>query len=284
MDTIVEDIGSFPLTQNVDRLTFNKAYRLAREAAVEGKDLTEDEFLKKNFCEVVLESFRKKLASGLDVANFPQQYDGMSQVGDLLHVVMEKHSFLVEEKNAILPEVYFIRQQAKALSEEFGKKIQFRVCVFGPMEYYLREVGYTPHQEPLDELAETIKRFVKNSILNDKYIQTKVVSIDEPSFGYNNIEAPPDVICGVLEKAFDFNGVAREIHLHSTAGVAELLCVKNLDVLSFEYAASPANIEAVPKNMLEQGDKQIRVGIARTDVDNMRSELREKSIKAADCC
>ncbi len=148
MDTIVEDVGSFPLPQNVDRLTFNKAYRLAREAAVEGKDLTEDEFLKKNFCEVVLESFRKKLASGLDVANFPQQYDGMSQVGDVLHVAMEKHSFLVEEKNAVLPEVYLIRQQAKALSEEFGKKIQLRVCVFGPMEYYLREVGYTPHQEP----------------------------------------------------------------------------------------------------------------------------------------
>ncbi len=71
------------------------------------------------------------------------------------------------------------------------------------------------------------------------------------------------------KKPFDFRGVARQIHLHSTAGVAELLCVKNLDVLSFEYAASPENIEAVPKSMLEQGDKQIRVGIARTDVDNI---------------
>jgi 5-methyltetrahydropteroyltriglutamate--homocysteine methyltransferase len=96
-----------------------------------------------------------------------------------------------------------------------------------------------------------------------------VVSIDEPSFGYNNIEASPDVLRGVLEKAFDFNGATREIHLHSTAGFSDLLAVKNLDVLSFEYAGSPENIDSVPKSILERGDKQIRVGIARTDVDNM---------------
>ena len=278
MNTSVDDVGSFPLPSNIIRETFNKAYRLARQEAVKGNDLTKNEFLQKNFCEVVLDSFRKKIASGIDVSNFPQQYDGMNQVGDVLHVVMEQRSFLVEEKNAILPEVYLINQQAKALSEEFGKKIQMRICVFGPMEFYLREVGYTPHQEALDQLAETIRRFAKNSILNSKYIQTTVVSIDEPSYGYNNIEAPSDVICGVLEKAFDFNGVTKQIHLHSTSGFADLLEVKNLDVLSFEFAASPENIETVPKNMLEQGDKQIRVGIARTDVDNMISQAREKSI------
>ena len=269
MDPIIEDIGSFPLPYNVSRQTYNQAYRLAREAAVNGKDLTKDDFLHQNFCEVVLDSFRKKIASGLDVANFPQQYDGMNQIGDVLHVVMEKRSFLVDEKNAVLPEVYLIHQQAKELSEEFGKKIALRVCFFGPMEIYLREVGYTPHQEALDELAETIRRFVKNCLFNDKYIETKVVSIDEPSFGYNNIEASPDVLCGVLEKAYDFSGATREIHLHSTAGFSELLAVKNLDVLSFEYAGSPENIDSVPKSLLEQGDKQIRVGIARTDVDNM---------------
>ena len=269
MDTIVEDIGSFPLPANVTRQDFNQAYRLAREQATAGRDLTKDSFLQRNFCQVVLDSFSKKLASGLDVANFPQQYDGMSQVGDVLKVVMEKRSFLVEQKDAVLPEVYLLRQHAKTLSEQFGKKIALRVCVFGPMEFYLREVGYTPYQEALDQLAETIRRFVKNSLLNDKYIQTTVVSIDEPSYGYNNIEASPDVLCGVLEKTFDFKGATREIHLHSTKGFANLLSIKGLDVLSFEYAASPENIESVPKSLLEQGDKQIRVGIARTDFDNM---------------
>jgi 5-methyltetrahydropteroyltriglutamate--homocysteine methyltransferase len=142
----------------------------------------------------------------------------------------------------------------------------------------LHEVGNTPYQDVLDELAETIRRFAQNSILNSKYIETKVVSIDEPSFGFNNIQASSGVICRVLEKAFDFKGVTRQIHLHSAAGVHDLLCVENLDVLSFEYAASPGNIEAVPRNMLEKADKQIRVGIARTDIDSILAELYEKGV------
>jgi 5-methyltetrahydropteroyltriglutamate--homocysteine methyltransferase len=278
MITLVDDVGSFPLPPNVNKEAFNKAYQSAREAAINGKDPREDAFLEKNFCSIVLDSFRRKIASGLDVANFPQQYDGIKQVGDVLHAAMERGSFLVEEKSAVLPEVYMINQEAKALSEEFGKKIQLRVSIFGPVEQYLHEIGNTAYQDVLDELAETIRRFAKNSILNSKYIETKVVSIDEPSFGFNNIQAPSGVICGVLEKAFDFKGVTRQIHLHSAAGVHDLLSVQNLDVLSFEYAASPGNIAAVPRSMLEKADKQIRVGIARTDIDTILAELYEKGV------
>jgi len=274
----MDDIGSFPLPQGTTRENFSRAYQQARQAILDGKDITQDPALQANFCNIVLDSYRKKLASGLDVANYPQQYDGIKQVGDALHVAMESGSFLVEEKNAILPEVHLINRQAKALSEEFGKKIQLRVSLFGPMEQYLHEVGKTPYQDVLDSLAETIRRFAENSVLNNKYIQTTVVSIDEPSFGFNNIQAAPDQLCNVLEKAFDFQGVTRQIHLHCAAGVHDLLNVKNLDVLSFEYAASPSNIEAVPKNMLEKADKQIRVGITRTDIDSILAELYEKGI------
>ncbi len=278
MDTLVDDIGSFPLPQDIKSESFGKAYRLAREMIIQGKDITKDEFVNKQFCQVVLDSFKKKVASGLDIVNFPQHYDGMKQIGDVVHVAMEKGSFLVEETNAFLPEVYLINQQAKELSEEFGKKIQLRVSIFGPLEQYLIEVGKTPYEDVLDALAETIRRFAKNSVLNNKYIETKAVSIDEPSFGLNNIQASSELICEVLEKAYEFKGATRQIHLHSTAGVHDLLCVKNLDVLSFEYAASPGNINAVSKSMLEEADKQIRVGVSRTDIDAILAELYEKGI------
>lgn len=278
MDTLVDDIGSFPLPQDIKSESFGKAYRLAREMIIQGKDITKDEFVNKQFCQVVLDSFKKKAASGLDIVNFPQHYDGMKQIGDVIHVSMEKGSFLVEEKNAFLPEVYLINQQAKELSEELGKKIQLRVSIFGPLEQYLIEVGKTPYEDVLDALAETIRRFAKNSVLNNKYIETKAVSIDEPSFGLNNLQASSELICKVLEKAYDFKGATRQIHLHSTAGVHDLFCVKNLDVLSFEYAASPGNINAVSKSMLEGADKQIRVGVSRTDIDTILAELYEKGI------
>jgi methionine synthase II (cobalamin-independent) len=191
---------------------------------------------------------------------------------------MANGSFVVDQDKAVLPEVHLINQQAKELSEETGKKIQLRVSIFGPLEQYLREVGKTAYPDVLDGFAETIRRFAKNSILNNKYIETKVVSIDEPSFGFNNIQATPDLICKVLEKAFDFQGATRQIHLHSASGVHDLLNVRNLDVLSFEYAASPRNIEAVPKSLLEKADKQIRVGVSRTDIDSILAELYEKGV------
>ncbi len=278
METLVDDVGSFPLPPMVDRETFNKAYALAREAIVNGKDIRKDEFILNNFYEVTLESFKTKLSSGLDVVNYPQQYDGIKQVGDVIHIAMNAGSFLVEDKQAFLPEVYVIKEEARKLSVEFGKKILLRISIFGPMEQYLKEIGTVPYSDVLDNFAETIKRFAKNAVLNTKHVQTEVVSIDEPSYGFMNIAAGTDVLCDVLEKAFDFQGAVRQIHLHSATRLPDLLCVKNIDVLSFEYAGSPKNIEAVSKKMLEDADKQIRVGVTRTDIDSILAELQERNI------
>ena len=278
MDTLVDDIGSFPLPPGIGRDTYSRAYELAREAIINHKNPAEDEFTQKNFCQVVVDSFKKKIVSGLDVVNFPQHYSGIKQVGDAVHAAMEKGSFVVDQERAFLPEIYVLNQEAKCLSEEFGKKIQLRVSIFGPIEQYLAEVGTTAFPDVLDGFAQTINRFAKNSILNSKYIETKAVSIDEPSLGHSSFNGTPELIRETLEKAYDFHGPTKQIHLHFASGIRDLLSVKGLDVLSFEYAASPKNIESVPKSILEGADKQIRVGIARTDIDAIWAELYEKGI------
>jgi 5-methyltetrahydropteroyltriglutamate--homocysteine methyltransferase len=278
MDTLVDDIGSFPLPANVKRETYSKAYELAREAIISGKDPSKDEFIQQNFCSVVVDSFRKKISSGLDIINFPQHYSGIKQVGDAVHEAMEHGSFVVDQERAFLPEIYVLNQEAKHLSEEFGKKIQLRVSIFGPIEQYLAEVGTTAFPDVLDGFSQTINRFAKNSILNNKYIETKAISIDEPSLGHTNLSASSDLVCSTLQKAFNFQGPIKQIHLHFSTGIFDLLAVQGLDVLSFEYAGSPKNIEAVPKSMLEKADKQIRVGVARTDIDSIWAELYEKDI------
>jgi 5-methyltetrahydropteroyltriglutamate--homocysteine methyltransferase len=278
MEPLVDDVGSFPLPVEVDRETFNKAYRLAREALVDGGDIRKDPFLAKNFFQVTVDSFKKKLDTGLDVVTYPQQYDGIRQVGDIIKTAMAKGSFLVEEKHAFLPEVQVISEEAKTLSEEYGKKIPLRVSIFGPLEQYLSDVGTTPYSDVLESFAETIRRFAKNSVLNSKYIKTEVVSIDEPSFGFMNINAEKEVLIEVLEKAFDFKGAVRQIHLHSASRMPDVLQVKNIDVVSFEYGASPRNIESVSRKMLDDADKQIRVGVARTDIGSIIAELNDNGI------
>ncbi len=278
METLVDDIGSFPLPAGIKIEEYARAYESARQAIINHQDPSKDEFVQKNFYSIVVESFKTKIRTGLDVVNFPQHFSGIRQVGDAVHAAMEKGSFVVDQELAFLPEVYVLNQEAKRLSEEFGRKIQLRVSIFGPIEQYLAEVGATAYPDVLDGFAQTINRFAKNSILNSKYIETKVISIDEPSLGHSSFSGSAEMVRQTLEKAYDFQGPIKQIHLHFASGVHDLLSVKGLDVLSFEYAASPKNIEAVPKSVLEKADKQIRVGIARTDIDSIWAELYEKGI------
>lgn len=278
MNTLVDDIGSFPLPPNISKKLFNKAYVLAREALINGKDIKKDEFLLNNFYRVIVDSFRKKLNTGLDVVNYPQHYDMHKQFTDVIHNAMGKGTYIVDEKDAVIPEVYIIREEAKRLYELTGSKVSLRVCVTGPLELYLKEIGATPYMDVLLMFAENVRLFAKNSILNSKYVKTEVIALDEPSFGFQDVTADRDTLLDVLEKAFDFKGVTKHVHLHSPSRVLDILDVKNLDVLSFEYAASPTNIESVSKNTLDKADKQIRVGISRTDVDSIIAELCDKGV------
>lgn len=278
MVTLVDDVGSFPLPSNVSREVFDRAYRLARVAVRGGQGLRADAFVWANFGRVTVDAFKAKCLTGLDVVNYPQQYDGIKQVSDVVHVAMENGTFVVEERDAFLPEVALINAEAKSLSEDVGAQIKLRVCLFGPMEQYLKEMGTVAYGDVLDGFAETIRRFAKNSVLDNKYVKTEVVSIDEPSFGFLDVAAEKEKLIEVLNKAFDFGDAVRQIHLHSSTRLADCLKVKNIDVVSFEGAASPRNVEAVSKRMLDAADKQIRVGVSRTDIDSILAELNDKGV------
>jgi 5-methyltetrahydropteroyltriglutamate--homocysteine methyltransferase len=279
MEALVDDIGSFPLPSSVDNKSFERTYTLARRAIAANKDLKSDEFLSENFYEVVVDSFRMKLEADLDVTNYPQHYDMHRQLADILKEATVKGTYLINENEAFLPEVHVIKEEAKKLCEESGKRIELRVSILGPMELYLREIGTVAYTDLLLLFAENINNFARNSILNSKYVRTAVVSLDEPSFGFQEISADREVISDVLEKAFDFSGAVRQIHLHSASRITDVLAVKNVDVLSFEYAASSRNIESVPRKMLEKADKRIRVGISRTDINSILAELYERGIE-----
>jgi 5-methyltetrahydropteroyltriglutamate--homocysteine methyltransferase len=282
METLVDDVGSFPLPVHTSRESFERAYVRSRDAIINGEDIRKDEFLLKTFHQVTVDSFVKKAEAGLDVVNYPQHYDMHKQLSDVVKRSIEQGTYLVEEKNAILPEVHVISEEAKRLSEELGKKVRLRVCVTGPLELYLKQIGTVAYKDVLQMFAETVRRFAKNSVLNSRYVETVAVSVDEPSFGFQDISASRDLILDVLETAFDFRGAVRQIHLHSPSRVTDVLGVKNVDVLSLEYAASPRNIESVSKRMLDAADKQIRVGVSRTDIDSIVAELYDKGITKPD--
>jgi len=278
METLVDDVGSFPLPAGVSRENYDRAYAAAREAMQTGKATADDEFMRKNFYNVVADSFRLKLQAALDVTSFPQHYDMHRQVLDVIRKAMEKGTYVVDVEDAFLPEVRVVEREAKRLSEEIGNPIQLRVCVTGPFELYLRQLGTVAHADVLLMFAESVKRFAANSVLNGKYVRTEVVSVDEPSLGFQDVAVDSGLFLSVMKKAFDFGGATKQVHLHSTSRIADLLRVGNVDVLSFEFGASPKNIQNVSKRMLDEADKQIRVGVARTDIDSIVAELYGKDI------
>jgi 5-methyltetrahydropteroyltriglutamate--homocysteine methyltransferase len=230
---------------------------------------------------VIIDSFRKKLNTGLDTATYPQHYDMNLQFAEPIRESMSKGTYIVDKTHAIIPEVRVIEQEAKKLSEEFNKKTSLRVCITGPMELYLKEIGTTAYEDILLMFAETVRNYAKNAFLNTKYVKVDVICLDEPSLGFQDINTSKDTILEVMEKAYDFQGVTKQIHIHSSSHVADLAEVKNLDVLSFEYAGSPKSIENVSRKMLETTDKQIRVGVSRTDINSIIAEHLGKSVTQA---
>ena len=200
------------------------------------------------------------------------------QVADAIRESMNEGTYLVNQERAILPEVCLIGDEAKKIYAWTRETLKLRVCVMGPIELYLKEMGSVIHEDVLQAFAENVRRFAKNSILNSKYVQTVAVSLDEPSFGFQDTLTDRETILSTFEKAFNFDGVTRQIHLHSPSRIADLLNVKNIDVLSIEYAATPKNIDSVSKAMLEQADKRVRVGVTRTDINSIISELYDRGI------
>jgi 5-methyltetrahydropteroyltriglutamate--homocysteine methyltransferase len=278
MNVLIDDVGSYPLPSHVSRQTFDRAYTAARESIIKGQDIWKDEFLRKNFCNVVIDSFKQKCHVGLDVVTYPQHYSMHDQFAWAIQKAMDGGTYVVDESNAMIPEVCVLREEAKRLYEEFQRKIMLRVCITGPLEMYLKIIGTSSYKEVLLMFAETVRRFAKNSILSSKYIETQVISLDEPSFGFQEPNADRETLAEVIEKAFDVAGVTRQIHLHSASRMSDLLEVKNIDVLSLEYAASPKNLQAISKKALDEADKHVRVGVARTDIDSMIAELHDKGI------
>lgn len=279
METLVDDVGSFPLPFFVDRTIFEKAYSRARKALVKGEDIKRDKFLMRNFYRVIVDSFLKKNETGLDVITYPQHYDMHKQFLEVIQKTMERGTFIVDKNQAIIPEICVISKEARQICEEIGKKILLRVCITGPLELYLKEIGQISYHDVLLMFAESVRLFAKNSILNSRYIKTEVITLDEPSLGFQNILTNKETLLEILEKAFDFNDVKKQIHIHSTSRVEELLEVKNLDILSIECAATPKNMQVISRRELEQADKQIRVGISRTDIDSMMADVYNRKTK-----
>ena len=66
-----------------------------------------------------------------------------------------------------------------------------------------------------------------------------------------------------------------EIHLHSPLKY-KLVCETPINVIGFEYAATPSYLNLLDKKVLEDSNTYVRPGVSRTDISSLISIVNEK--------
>lgn len=274
MKVLVDDVGSFPLLQGTSREAFSSVYPKALKMCAEGKRLLDDGEVEESFYKPVAASLASKVSSGLDVINYPQHYDMHKQFLDPISEFQEE-PFLVQEKYAVIPEVRVVEGEAG----KYGK-LKLKVCVTGPIELHLRtDFGYHIYEEVLMNLAESVNRFLRNSMLSSKHVETVTVALDEPSLGFVDLlNIEEDTLIKALERSVRGIPAKVQIHLHTLKAAHIPLQARKVEILTGEFAASPINMEILTKKALDDHDKYLRAGVSRTNIDSIIGELIEQGI------
>ncbi len=241
---IFDDIGSFPLPKGITR------------------EWVEKNLYTKEYEEMVQRAFLMKVEAGVDCPNYPQFQDMVEQFMRIIRNYQED-AYLVMKREARIVELEYV--------EKIGADA-VRVCVTGPFELYVKELGTVIYDDVLENLAKSVARFVENAL---EYPNVECVSIDEPSLGLNPDLQPTDEQLRLAFEPMNFD-VDVQIHLHAPLFYERLLDIDTIDVIGIETAKDPKALDFVDPEDLESHGKRLRVGIARSDVDGIVAEFNEK--------
>ncbi len=241
-----DDIGSFP--------------------AARREGMSRDEYLA-----LVREIMELKISTGLDLPTYPQLRDMIGMFMDLIRSPETSDGpYLVRRDAAEIIELEALRSLNRRI----------RVCVTGPLELYISEFGPTEYRDLLFNIAESVSRFIENSIekAKDLGIEVAVISIDEPSLGMSSsIAFSQNDIVEALDIASG-RCAGRDVQLHLHSPIYAELCsqVPGINVIGVESASHPDYLDLIDRRVLIENETCIRAGIARTDILSMVAKLNDR--------
>jgi 5-methyltetrahydropteroyltriglutamate--homocysteine methyltransferase len=239
-----DDIGSFPLPEKV---------RL--------QSLSSEQYLN-----LVHETLELKKSAGVEAPTYPQFRDMIRMFMDpIQNPEFSAVPYLINREHATILEL-----EAARPSEPL------RVCVTGPVELYLSIFGATAYTDILFNLAHSVARYFENAKKQNKM---SVASLDEPSLGISSsvVFEQDDILKALDIAARPCRGMDCEIHLHSPLYAEPCCQVESLSIIGVESAAHPDYLQLIDRKLLQDADKFLRVGIARTDILSMAAKLNEQS-------
>lgn len=268
---IIDDIGSFPVNER------KKISEIARNFF----NVSDEE--KQKFYNYIKESFIQKIETGIDAITYPQL--DMHYIFNFIENFSVDEPYIIDDKHAIIPEVEAIKIKKEEIGkfyyEKFGKNLNFRICITGPLEFYLKNFGFQVEGDLLMNISKSVNKILKNSIINDKYIKTTVISIDEPSLGFSDITVEDENLIRAWNESIKDLNCETQIHLHSSL-VMDKVFNSNIKIIGIESSEDRKNLD-FNKQEIEKAGKFLRIGISRSNIFGIMAEneqlTREKKFK-----
>ena len=168
---LIDDIGSFPLPEYAIPSRFKKYYWDVYKAIVGGLKrnmIMEHRGLRINVIQPIIDSFKRKIESGLDIASYPRHWDMHTPFLTPIEGYPSE-PYLIEPSKARVIEVDIIREYARDYYKSTGTKLRARVCITGALELFLKSKGSFVYKDIAINFAKSINNFVKNSLYHDEF-------------------------------------------------------------------------------------------------------------------
>jgi len=262
---IYDDIGSYPLPEGVQKQWIKEAFANLSTSKTKLYELLQD-------------ALWQKLNAGVEVPTYPQFQNMITQFSEpIMDEDRTEAPLLIKDAEAKIHELAALEPVAVEYKEHTGEKLKLRICVTGPIELYYKLFPPPVYTDVLSNIATSVGRFIKLAVESARNYDVVCASIDEPSMGLDpRIEE--DGIITALELASEYahqTGIDTQIHLHSPIFYETVCQVKGLKVIGMESAAQPSLLALIDKKQLDNYDKFLRIGVARTDILSMAAEYDE---------
>lgn len=272
------DVGSLPFPPGFDEERFLHSCELFERSRFQESRVYENSM--DYFEKCVCDAFVDKICSGIDIPCYPQFRDMLEQFSGFYRIHEGYFTSMPERlltdqgydpRYTFVSEVEVLKKYSEHICESTGReKIELKICVTSPLDLSF--------QVPTDFLVS----MAKNACLDTKYLKTRLVTLDIPSFGYQMVVDRTLDACHEFFRGVKATGRDVETSLHIHAGNhRDFLDMESLDILEIHSRL----LESPPilRRELEDHDKYLQVGIADTaslaEPESMNS-LRKRAKRA----
>ena len=229
----------------------------------------------------VVSGFFDKAKAGINVPNYPQFRDMTQMFIDMIEGLvkvnggyMETSTLTVKAGKGLIPEAQAINNRSQNIYEKLGQPFNLRMCITGP--YTISSGLAYKDKNTFTRLGNVLAQIIDANIFNSEYGSVKLVSVDDPVFGFvddplldrgsegreNLLKAWETIMQKIRAK-----GAQTCLHLHNTSDElfwqAESLNMIESHVNDQLYQAKRT------KEQLETTDKFLKASVAVTDFDQL---------------